>query len=98
MDNAKNQPLSSFIPPRHSGQTPVNLTLPRANEAPKTKAASIADSLFACPWTTPTDTNNKLYQAPKRPLLSSHPLARTSPGTGSSNSASYAYLLFPDMT
>ncbi|EXM10581.1 hypothetical protein FOIG_00624 [Fusarium odoratissimum NRRL 54006] len=44
MDNAKNQPLSSFIRPRHSGQTPVNLTLPRANEAPKTKAASIADS------------------------------------------------------
>ncbi|EXK47383.1 hypothetical protein FOXG_17816 [Fusarium oxysporum f. sp. lycopersici 4287] len=45
MDNAKNQPLSSFIPPRHSGQTPVNLTLPWANEAPpKTKAASIADS------------------------------------------------------
>ncbi|KAI8418995.1 hypothetical protein FOFC_01567 [Fusarium oxysporum] len=80
MDNAKNQPLSSFIPPRHSGQTPVNLTLPRANEAPKTQSSQhcgqlvpifgdhwaacyteCPQGLFACPWTTPTDTNNKLY-------------------------------------
>ncbi|KAM5524765.1 hypothetical protein FOXYSP1_00808 [Fusarium oxysporum f. sp. phaseoli] len=80
MDNAKDQPLSSFHPAQTQRTDPG-----QSHSAPGERSAKDQSSqhcgqlvpifgdhwaacytecpqgLFACPWTTPTDTNNKLY-------------------------------------